>query len=121
MPPSCRRTFEYVCQPVRPVRLCGEASRCRALEALSHTLLRHLPVWALVLQHPDHAPESKRGLSPPNFLHRGIQFALEVQKASGKKLADFLKAIDEKANADKLAGMCSEVEAFAGAFPMPGH
>ncbi|EOD36862.1 serine hydroxymethyltransferase [Emiliania huxleyi CCMP1516] len=55
------------------------------------------------------------------FLHRGIQFALEVQKASGKKLADFLKAIDEKANADKLAGMCSEVEAFAGAFPMPGH
>ena len=37
------------------------------------------------------------------FLHRGIQFALEVQKASGKKLADFLKAIDEKANADELA------------------
>jgi len=55
------------------------------------------------------------------FIHRGVQLALEVQSKSGKKLADFLKALTDKEFSDKLAAMCTEVEDFAGAFPMPGH
>jgi glycine hydroxymethyltransferase len=68
-----------------------------------------------------------RGLKEPDFvkvgefIHRGIEFALEVQAKTGKKLADFLKALTQKDSVDKLASLCKEVEAFAGAFPMPGH
>jgi len=56
-----------------------------------------------------------------DFLHRGLQFALETQTKSGKKLVDFLKALKEKEAQDKLSALKSEVEAWAGKFPMPGH
>ena len=52
---------------------------------------------------------------------RGVEFALEVQAKSGKKLVDFLKALDEEENKAKIAALCAEVEKFAGNFPMPGH
>ena len=55
------------------------------------------------------------------FLHRGLQMALEVQGKSGKKLVDFLKALGEKEAQDKLQSLKAEVEAWAGKFPMPGH
>merc|ERR1719324_1166447 len=35
-----------------------------------------------------------------DFLHRGIQLALEIQGKSGKKLVDFLKMLKEKETAD---------------------
>merc|ERR1712178_341385 len=37
-----------------------------------------------------------------DFLHRGIQLTLEVQKGSGKKLVDFLKALGDEGNKAKL-------------------
>ena len=55
------------------------------------------------------------------FLVRGIDFALEVQSQSGKKLVDFLKALDDEGNKAKIAALQAEVEKFAGAFTMPGH
>ena len=56
------------------------------------------------------------------FLHRGLQIALETQSKSGKKLVDFLKALSsDKETADKLKALRGEVEAWAGKFPMPGH
>merc|ERR1711966_7588 len=48
------------------------------------------------------------------FLHRGVQLTLEVQSKSGKKLVDFLSALKEKENAEKLAALRAEVEAWAG-------
>merc|ERR1712178_112290 len=36
------------------------------------------------------------------FLHAGLQFALGVQEKSGKKLLDFLKALDAEENTSKL-------------------
>ena len=57
-----------------------------------------------------------------DFLHRGIQLALEIQKKSGKKLVDFLSALDtDKEVVDKLNALRAEVEAWAGKFFMPGH
>jgi len=56
-----------------------------------------------------------------DFLHRGLEIALETQKASGKKLVDFLKAIDAGEPKAKLDALKAEVEAWAGKFPMPGH
>jgi len=56
-----------------------------------------------------------------DFLHRGLQLALEIQSKSGKKLVDFIKALDEKEAADKLSALRSEVETWAGKFFMPGH
>jgi len=55
------------------------------------------------------------------FLDQGVQFCLEVQSKSGKKLVDFLKALKEPENTEKLASMKKEVEAWAGKFFMPGH
>lgn len=55
------------------------------------------------------------------FLHRGLQIALETQKVSGKKLVDFLKALEGKEVADKLSALRLEVESWAGVFFMPGH
>lgn len=46
---------------------------------------------------------------------------LEVQKGSGKKLVDFLKALGDEGNKAKLDALRAEVEAWAGKFPMPGH
>jgi len=56
-----------------------------------------------------------------DFLHRGLQLCLEVQAKSGKKLVDFLKALEEKENAEKIDKLRAEVEAWAGKFFMPGH
>ena len=55
------------------------------------------------------------------FLHRGLQLTLEIQGKSGKKLVDFLKALKEKENVDKLTAIRAEVEVWAGKFFMPGH
>jgi len=56
-----------------------------------------------------------------DFLHRGLQIALETQNQSGKKLVDFLKALDGPEAKGKLDALKAEVEAWAGKFPMPGH
>merc|ERR1719440_813558 len=56
-----------------------------------------------------------------DFLHRGMQFALAVQEKSGKKLVDFLKALDAEENTSKLNALKAEVEAWSGKFFMPGH
>merc|ERR1719487_3056606 len=40
-----------------------------------------------------------------DFLHRGLQLALEVQTTTGKKLVDFLKALKEKEAGDKLSAL----------------
>jgi len=56
-----------------------------------------------------------------DFLHRGLQTALEVQAKSGKKLVDFIKALDEPEFADKIKALRSEVEQWSGKFFMPGH
>jgi len=55
------------------------------------------------------------------FLHSGLQLALEVQSKSGKKLVDFIKALDEPENAGKIGKLRGDVEAWAGKFFMPGH
>ncbi len=55
------------------------------------------------------------------FLHRGIELALEIQNKAGKKLVDFLAALDSADFTGKISALNAEVEAFAGAFPMPGH
>ena len=56
------------------------------------------------------------------FLVQALEIALDLQKKSGKKLTDFLAALkSDKETNDSLAALCSQVEAFAGAFPMPGH
>ncbi len=51
------------------------------------------------------------------FLSRAIDIALDVQKQHGKQLKDFLTGLDGNA---ALALLRSDVEAFAGGFPMPG-
>ena len=56
-----------------------------------------------------------------DFLHRGVQLALEAQTKSGKKLADFNKCIGEGDFKAKIDSLKIEVEAWAGKFFMPGH
>merc|ERR1719198_2688454 len=59
-----------------------------------------------------------------DFLHRGLQIAIETQKKSGKKLVDFLKALKEdKETCESLASLKTEVEAWSTECPMrdPGH
>lgn len=51
------------------------------------------------------------------FLHRIVQLSVEAQANSGKKLADFVKAVE---GSPKLATLKKEVEEFASKFPMPG-
>jgi len=55
------------------------------------------------------------------FLHRALEIALATQEKSGKKLLDFLKALDGDETKPKLAALRAEVEAWAGKFFMPGH
>ena len=55
------------------------------------------------------------------FLDRALHLALDVQAKSGKKLADFNKALKEEENVAKLLSLRKEVEEWAGNFPMPGH
>ena len=70
---------------------------------------------------------TSRGLKEADFeqigayLHEGVQFSLEVQAKSGKKLVDFMKALKEPDNVAKLNDMKAKVEAWAGKFFMPGH
>jgi len=52
-----------------------------------------------------------------HFLHRGVVIAQQVQAISGKKLKDFLPALE--GNAD-VAALRDEVESFAEGFHMPG-
>ena len=54
------------------------------------------------------------------FLVKGLKFALEVQEKSGKKLVDFIKELETPEQQAKLSALCTEVEEFAGKFPMPG-
>merc|ERR1712060_1015070 len=56
-----------------------------------------------------------------DFLHQGLQLALEVQSTTGKKLVDFAKGLEESGNAAKLSALRAKVEAFASGFFMPGH
>jgi len=55
------------------------------------------------------------------FLHQGLQLALEIQSKSGKKLVDFLKALDEGEAKEKVSALRASVEEWAGKFFMPGH
>jgi len=55
------------------------------------------------------------------FLHKGLQLALAIQATSGKKLVDFLKALDEDDNKAKVLALRGEVETWSGKFFMPGH
>lgn len=52
-----------------------------------------------------------------HFLDRGMKIALEVQKASGKQLKDFVAALHDNA---ELKALKADVEKFAHGFPMPG-
>ena len=52
-----------------------------------------------------------------DFLHRGIEIALEIQAESGKMLKDFVKALDGN---EKVKALEADVHEFAGSFPMPG-
>jgi glycine hydroxymethyltransferase len=65
--------------------------------------------------------KEKEFLQIGEFLHRGVTIAIEAQNVSGKKLADFTKAISEGDFKGKIDALKAEVEAWAGKFPMPGH
>jgi glycine hydroxymethyltransferase len=52
------------------------------------------------------------------FLDRGVKIALDIQSKTGKKLQDFLAAIQHRADIKQLK---EEVETFAKKFPMPGY
>jgi len=56
-----------------------------------------------------------------DFLHRTLEIALATQQKSGKKLLDFLNALEAEETAGKLATLRAEVEAWSGKFFMPGH
>merc|ERR1711967_28982 len=43
------------------------------------------------------------------FLHQGLQFAVELQASTGKKLVDFLKGLETKESEEKLASLRAEV------------
>eukprot|EP01065_Artemidia_motanka_P026850 TRINITY_DN32086_c0_g1_i1.p1 TRINITY_DN32086_c0_g1~~TRINITY_DN32086_c0_g1_i1.p1 ORF type:complete len:480 (+),score=208.40 TRINITY_DN32086_c0_g1_i1:57-1442(+) len=51
------------------------------------------------------------------FYKRTVEICLEVQKVSGKKLTDFLPAIEKSA---EITALRLDVEAFAKRWPMPG-
>jgi len=51
------------------------------------------------------------------FLHRVVTISSETQQSAGKKLADFIKALEEN---QKLKTLKKEVEEFASKFAMPG-
>uniref|UniRef100_A0A7R9U152 Serine hydroxymethyltransferase n=1 Tax=Pinguiococcus pyrenoidosus TaxID=172671 RepID=A0A7R9U152_9STRA len=51
------------------------------------------------------------------FLHRAAQIALAIQATSGKKLRDFVSALEGNADVQALK---NDVMAFATQFPMPG-
>ena len=66
---------------------------------------------------------TSRGLVEADFvaigdlLHRAVQLALDVQKASGKALKDFLPALEDNA---AIAQLREEVHTIGTRFPIPG-
>merc|ERR1712153_224187 len=65
---------------------------------------------------------TSRGLKEADFeqigeyLHQGLQLALEVQNKAGKKLVDFLKALEEGEFKEKVAALRANVEGWSGKF-----
>jgi glycine hydroxymethyltransferase len=56
------------------------------------------------------------------FIHRGIQLAVEAQKGCGPTLKDFKAHLEsDAALKEKLNLLRTDVETFASSFPMPGH
>lgn len=55
------------------------------------------------------------------FLHKGLEMALEIQNKSGKKLVDFLKMLDGDEYKEKVNALRAEVETWSSKFFMPGH
>ncbi|EME30478.1 glycine/serine hydroxymethyltransferase [Galdieria sulphuraria] len=53
------------------------------------------------------------------FLHRGIEIGLNIQRKTGKKLQDFLSGL-EVYYQPELIGLQNQVESFASSFPIPG-
>jgi len=51
------------------------------------------------------------------FLHRGVQIGLGIQEKSGRKLVDFVPALEGNGELEELR---KDVEAFASKFNMPG-
>ena len=51
------------------------------------------------------------------FLHEAVQIAIELQEQHGKKLADFVKGIDNNA---RISSLKLSVEQFASSFAFPG-
>ena len=51
-----------------------------------------------------------------SFLDRTLQLGLKLQAAAGKKLDDFILALD----CDDVKSLRADVHAFANVFPMPG-
>jgi glycine hydroxymethyltransferase len=52
------------------------------------------------------------------FLHRGLQIALDIQKTTNaKNVAEFVVGIEGRAD---IAALKEEVEKFALSFPIPG-
>lgn len=51
------------------------------------------------------------------FLVRALDIAVKIQEVSGKKLKDFVEAMEGN---EELAALGKEVRAFASTFPMPG-
>lgn len=51
------------------------------------------------------------------FLHRGVQIALETQNKVGKKLADFVASLE---TSEEMKTLKRDVEEYAKEFPLPG-
>ena len=51
------------------------------------------------------------------FLHRSARLCLQIQKDAGKKLADFVPAVEKS---EEVAALRADVHAFANRFAMPG-
>ena len=54
------------------------------------------------------------------FLHRGLELTLEIQKKSGKKLVDFVKGLEGE-YAPKIKALRDEVALQDGGAPHGGH
>jgi len=55
------------------------------------------------------------------FIHQAWNLALEIQMASGPKLADWKKELAKAENTQKITDLKNKVEKFALQFPLPGH
>lgn len=56
------------------------------------------------------------------FIHQGLQLALEVSAISGPKLVDFKRVLIEDPKVhEKMLQLRASVEHFALDFPMPGY